>query len=167
MTTKGNTMRASGNFTRRLGVGILCLLWLVPHVRGVTNYVTNTQDSGPGSLRQAILDLNAAGGGTILFLNVTGTIFLSTSLPMITANTIIRGPNSNLQIISSCDAAPVFTIGAGTTNRLLGLAITRISCTNRTKGPLVMNYGDLTMASCEVSNNQTEWTNGGRTYLYG
>jgi len=34
--------------------------------------VTNTNDSGTGSLRQAILDANSMGGGTITF-NITGS----------------------------------------------------------------------------------------------
>ncbi|WP_315822453.1 hypothetical protein [Paraflavitalea speifideaquila] len=46
--------------------------------------VTNTYDAGPGSFRQAILDVNAAGAGphNIVF-NVYGQITILTSLPTI------------------------------------------------------------------------------------
>jgi hypothetical protein len=67
--------------------------------------VTNTNDSGTGSLRQAILDANGMGGGTITF-NIPGsgvhTISPLTVLPTITQTVIIDGytqsgssPNTN------------------------------------------------------------------------
>jgi hypothetical protein len=57
--------------------------------------VTNTNNAGPGSLRQAILDANAAGAGPhqIVF-NVHGQITLAASMPTITAkNLTIDGQN--------------------------------------------------------------------------
>lgn len=56
--------------------------------------VTTTSDSGPGSLRQAILDANArAGADTIVFGIGTGiqTITLSSALPTITDSVTIDG----------------------------------------------------------------------------
>src|SRR5256886_7587443 len=56
--------------------------------------VTNTNDSGTGSLRQAILDANSMGGGTINF-NIPGsgvhTISPLTVLPTITQTVTIDG----------------------------------------------------------------------------
>jgi hypothetical protein len=51
--------------------------------------VTNTNDSGAGSLRQAILDANAQPGGNTIHFNITGTgirrtISLLSPLPSIT-----------------------------------------------------------------------------------
>lgn len=56
--------------------------------------VTNTNNAGTGSLRQAILDMNAAGSGphTIRF-DVYGQITLLTSLPAITQTVTIDGQN--------------------------------------------------------------------------
>lgn len=57
--------------------------------------VTNTNDAGPGSLRQAILDANAAGPGphSIAF-NVYGQITILSSLPAITkSNLTVDGEN--------------------------------------------------------------------------
>lgn len=56
--------------------------------------VTNTNDSGTGSLRQAILDANSMGGGTIQF-NISGggvhTISPLSALPTITQTVTIDG----------------------------------------------------------------------------
>ena len=58
--------------------------------------VTTTADSGPGSLRQAILDSNAATGGTnTIDFAIPGqglqTITLSSALPPITTSVSIDG----------------------------------------------------------------------------
>ena len=57
--------------------------------------VTNTADSGPGSLRQAILDSNAVTGGNTIDFDIPGsgvqTIALSSGLPTITTAVLIDG----------------------------------------------------------------------------
>lgn len=54
--------------------------------------VSNLNDAGAGSLRQAILDANAAGGAdTINFSTGAGTIALATPLPAITDTVTING----------------------------------------------------------------------------
>jgi len=44
-----------------------------PALSATTFTVTNTNDSGAGSLRQAILDANAAAGADTIAFNVSGT----------------------------------------------------------------------------------------------
>jgi hypothetical protein len=60
-----------------------------------TFVVTNTNDSGPGSLRQAILDANATTGADTIVFNISGsgvqTISLSVALPNIIAPVTIDG----------------------------------------------------------------------------
>ena len=61
-----------------------------------TFVVTNTNDSGDGSLRQAIIDANGAAGGNITF-NIPGatpTIPLQSPLPPITAPVVLDGLGS-------------------------------------------------------------------------
>ena len=62
--------------------------------------VTNTNDAGPGSLRQAILDANAAGGAdTVDLSTVSGTISLTSGEMAITEGLTINGPGAlNLTI---------------------------------------------------------------------
>ncbi len=73
----------------------LKLLELEDRVTPATFTVTTTADSGAGSLRQAILDANAAGGSDFIFFNIGGggtqTIALSTPLPALTDEVIIAG----------------------------------------------------------------------------
>ncbi len=55
----------------------------------LTYTVTNTNDSGAGSLRQAIIDANAnPGDDTIIFLNGLGTITLTSGELLINSNII-------------------------------------------------------------------------------
>jgi hypothetical protein len=74
-------------------------LWrrIAPRVfaAGNTYTVTNTNDSGPGSFRQAILDANSNPGADTIAFNIPGsgihTIFPQTTLPAITGSVVIDG----------------------------------------------------------------------------
>ena len=63
--------------------------------------VTTTNDSGAGSLGQAMADVGA--GETISF-SITGTITLSSSLPTITKNMTINGPGAGSLTINDAPA---------------------------------------------------------------
>jgi hypothetical protein len=66
-----------------------------PRVAAATFTVTNTNDSGAGSLRQAILDANAASGPDSIAFNISGsgvrTIIPASPLPAITSPVTIDG----------------------------------------------------------------------------
>ena len=64
--------------------------------------VYNTNNSGAGSLRQAIADNTALGGGnTIIFSNVVaGTITLTSGELLITKNVTILGPGANVLAVN-------------------------------------------------------------------
>lgn len=70
--------------------------------------VTNTADSGPGSLRQAILDNNGTGGPNEIDFNIPGTgpfrIQPLTNLPIITTRVFINGysqPGATLNTLTN------------------------------------------------------------------
>ena len=69
-------------------------------VVGATYTVLNTNDSGAGSLRDAILSANVGGGEIVFDASVTGKISLSTNLPGLAANITITGPGTNVLTIS-------------------------------------------------------------------
>ena len=128
--------------------------------------VSNTNDSGTGSLRQAMLDANA-GGATdrrdIVLTNISGTIGLTSSLPAISVNTTITGPGANRLTVSGNYAWSIFSYNAGTTNALSGLTIANGLALD---GAGIFNVGELTVTSCTLNNNQARrW--GGAIYNAG
>ncbi len=107
-------------FLTLLAVGIC------PRAFAADLLVYNNNNSGAGSLRQAIADNNGLGGGnTIVFSNVvTGTITLFSEL-VISTNVTILGPGPNLLAISGNNNSRVFQIsGNNTVANISGLTIT-------------------------------------------
>jgi len=80
------------------------------------SYTVNaTADSGPGSLRDAITQINTSTdpGNTITF-SVTGTITLTSALPAINKPVAITGPTSGAGVtVSGGGTVWVFTINSG------------------------------------------------------
>src|SRR5436190_23162971 len=99
---------------------LVATLTLLTTARAANDVVVNNSDSGAGSLRQAILNANASGGGTITFANVTGVISLQSPLPILTANIKILGPGySQLAIVcSNTIALSILTNSANSTSSL-------------------------------------------------
>jgi len=88
-----------------------------PTQAATTFTVTNTNDSGPGSLRQAILDANANPDEDFIDFgsSVSGkTITLASQLPTITdaAGLTIDGESANITV-SGNDLVRVFAVGSG------------------------------------------------------
>ena len=98
-----------------------------------TFLVTNTNDSGAGSLRQAILDANASPGADAIYFDIAGTsvptITLASPLPAITqtvtmdATTQFTGQAEIVGTNAGSSAEGLRVRGAGTTIR--GLVINR------------------------------------------
>ena len=100
------------------------ILWILSSVlvHGATITVTNTNNAGAGTLRQAITD--AAAGDDIIF-SVTGTITLTTGELAINKNLTINGPGSSSLTISGNNSSRIFYIdGSSVTVNLSGLTIT-------------------------------------------
>src|SRR3982750_3722011 len=72
--------------------------------------VTNTNDSGPGSLRQALVDAND--GDTINFA-VTGTIALTSGELLVNKSITISGPGADILATNGNATYRVFHIAPG------------------------------------------------------
>lgn len=122
--------------------------------------VTNTNDSGAGSLRQAITDANSAGSGTINFAaGVSGIIDLTTSLPFITSNTSINGPGAAVLTVQRSFAPNtpkfvVFTTTGNSTVSISGLTI-KNGDGLLSGGGVVNEAGTLTVTNCTITNNKS------------
>ncbi len=78
---------------RPMGFAIVAFASAVSAARAATFTVTNSGDSGPGSLRQAILDANAAAGADVIDFNIPGTgpfqILPASVLPPLAGQTVL------------------------------------------------------------------------------
>jgi hypothetical protein len=110
--------------------------------------VTNTNDSGGGSLRQAILDANSMGGGTIQF-NITGTgvhtISPLTVLPPITQSVVIDATTQSGWIANT--NPPTMGINAVLTIELSGAMLGNFS-------GLTINANDCTVRGLVINSFQ-------------
>ena len=109
--------------------------------------VTNTNDSGPGSLRQALADAND--GDTISF-EVIGTIRLTTGALLIAKNVTISYPGINQFSIDGNQALFVFGLFPGKT-----AVISNLTVTNGQFG-IWNEQGMLTVSNCMVSGNSAD-----------
>jgi len=87
----------------------LCALLATAPLAAATFTVTTNADSGAGSLRQAILDANAAAGPDTIAFNITGsgvhTISPATALPTITSPVTIDGYTQAGSLANTHDAS--------------------------------------------------------------
>ncbi|HEY9174097.1 MAG TPA: right-handed parallel beta-helix repeat-containing protein, partial [Verrucomicrobiae bacterium] len=123
--------------------------------------VTTLDDSGPGSLRQAIAD--AAPGDTIDFA-VTGTITLTSGELAITNDLTIAGPGQTRLIVDGNQASRVFGVSGGTnvTVFIAGLTVTHGNGMNFGGGIAngvanfsgqFFNGASLTVSNCCITKN--------------
>jgi hypothetical protein len=139
---------------------------IVPQSVGMTFTVVNTNDSGAGSLRQAILGANAnPGADTIAFSIGTGqqTISLTSELPTITEAVVIDGttqpgfagaPIIELNGTSAGSLASGLTISGGSST-VRGLVINRFA----QMGILMQTAGDNVITGNYIGTDVTGTAN--------
>ena len=116
--------------------------------------VTNLDDSGPGSLREAMTSAIAAGGTNVITFNAIGTISLASSLPDITNSLTIAGPGPASLNISGENNVRIFhMVGGGIAVSLSGLQLGRGSAGSG-GGAVLLENGDAntTVAPIAASN---------------
>lgn len=143
---------------------LVALAVLVVHASAAIFVASNVNDSGPGSLRQAIMDANANPNGATpdeIDFNIPGTgvqtIFLATALPTIIAPVIIDGwtqPGWNGAPLIEVTAQPGvaidgLTISAGSTT-IRGLVLNGFG-----KAIAVSSNGNNTISGCYLGTNNT------------
>lgn len=111
-------------------------------VTKITSYtvaVTNTNDSGAGSLRQAIANTNAAGGGTITFAIPTSDPGYNSSTGVWTIKPSYVGGGVSLPVISSPTILDGWSQGGPTYNGAPLIDINGVNATDGTLGSFGFN----------------------------
>ena len=136
-----------------LGISLGLLLWVAApapaEVGSISFHVTNNNDSGPGSLRQAIIDANLAAAGNnvqILFDN-TFTINLTSSLPQLGYPDVeVAGKKSTVNYGSVTNGNGVVLVNGGT--------IADLTVANCASGAgFLCGGGQCTLSGCTASGN--------------
>ena len=156
-------------YSCRCTVRLCILVWFALHLsfatqtHAATITVTNTNDSGPGSLRQA---LRAANDGDTVIFAVTGTIALTSGGLPINKSLTISGPGKDQLSIDGNQALLVFGIFPDKTAAISGLTIRNAQSGILNDGTVIVtncvlsnsydglsNYGAATVSSCVLTGN--------------
>ncbi len=137
-----------------LGAVLCCALVCVTaiSVQANTITVTNINDSGPGSLRQALAGAND--GDTIDFA-VTGTIGLTSGELLVNKSITISGaaPNSLVVRRSSNTQFRIFHVMPSVTATIAGLTINSGEAGQQGGGGILNDHATLTIDNCAVHNS--------------
>ncbi|PYJ13000.1 MAG: hypothetical protein DME94_11405 [Verrucomicrobia bacterium] len=134
---------------------LVALVWATAMLAsGDTITVINTNDSGPGSLRQALAAVND--GDTINFDSALNgqTILLTTAELAIAKNVTISGPSANLLAVSRGQNAPdfrIFHVAPNHTVIIQGMTITH--GIDVTGAGIWNDHATLTVNSCAITGN--------------
>jgi hypothetical protein len=117
--------------------------------------VSSLADSGPGTLRAAILAADAGSGSaqfTIGF-SVTGTIDLQSPLPDLNNHISIQGPGASSLTVDlnpwAAFGSSIISVDSGQTASITGLTI----LANDVAGGIA-NYGGMTVSGCTISGGR-------------
>ena len=119
------------------------LLAATMSAHAATITITNTNDSGPGSLRQALAVVHD--GDRITFA-VSGVIRLTSGGLVVARNVTISGPGANQLSIDGNQGPSVFSVDTIAT-------ISGLTIRNGSAG--IENTGTLTVSNCVLSGNST------------
>src|SRR5947208_11910976 len=147
MKTKHIAQSAFLQLSARICLALVCAAAVSAHANIIT--VTNTNDSGPGSLRQALTDAND--GDTIEFA-VTGTIGLTSGELLVDKSITVSGPGAENLAVNGNNQSRVFHIASGQTVTISGMTITNGHVSDSCGG-IYNDHAVLTLNGCTISDN--------------
>ena len=165
-------------------IALFCLMQI--GYAQTTFTVTNTNDSGVGSLRQAILDAEADPGADIIdATSAAGTITLASSLPNVTQGLTINGNPSVSLIVDGNNTCRPFFIGGNleTSTEAPVVALNDLTIQNGLAlgenatgnsgggagmgGAMFINNGQVTMTNVVLDGNVAQGGIGGNSSSFG
>lgn len=150
------TMSALGRIARRAISTIFTIGAIAMYANAATFTVTNTDDSGPGSLRQAISDANGSPFNDSIDFALSGcpcVITLTSGELSITNNgsVTINGPGAGQLSVSGNNASRIFFINTGAGAVINGITVTGGNYNGSAGG--IDNRGTLALTDSTVSGN--------------
>src|SRR2546421_5161814 len=123
--------------------------------------VLNLNDSGAGSLRQAVLLSNLSpGADTINFAaGLTGTIALTSGQLNILGSLAVNGPGADKITVSGSNASRVFAVAGPINVTISGLTVAQGKATQG--GGLFNLGGNLSLSNMVVAGNPAQGSSGG------
>src|SRR6476660_437207 len=136
-------------------LALFCTTGMPAYATTIT--VTNTNDSGPGSLRQALADVQ--NGDTIVFkLGGAATISLTSGELVINKDIAVNGPGANLLTIARAQGAPsfrIFNVVPVHTVTIQGQTITNghTNASPVSGGGIYNDHSNVTVNKCVLTDN--------------
>jgi hypothetical protein len=137
-----------------LGVGAALGTGATAHAQDFA--VTNLNDAGSGSLRQAVLDANGASGADkVLFQSsLTGTLNLSSGQLLVTGPTEFIGPGADKLTITENQPQGIFYLQPAASGTQIKMSALKLSGANASNGSAITSRdADLTLANMNISGN--------------
>jgi Right handed beta helix region len=160
VTTGNNGYAAKVNYDLVTGIGTPKVVSLLTELVKTSTVVTNVNDSGPGSLRQAVLTANSLASGQIVsfdssVFSSSKTINLTSGAIPITDTLTISGPGSKRVLVSAGGLSRIFEIdkpgSSGNTITINGLDLSGGSVASD-GGAIYDNDEALTMTDVIIKN---------------
>ncbi|HEX3131376.1 MAG TPA: IPTL-CTERM sorting domain-containing protein [Thermoanaerobaculia bacterium] len=141
---------------RKTAVTLGAALAAVPAAQAATFTVSNLDDSGPGSLRQAILDSNGAAGADAIDFQagLTGAIVLSSGQLVVTDSVDIQGPGALDLAVTGLGDSRLFYLYSG--QALIDVTISGLTLAggNADHGGAIADLGEnLVLDSVAITGN--------------
>ncbi|MBI1840837.1 MAG: hypothetical protein HYR88_08325, partial [Verrucomicrobia bacterium] len=122
--------------------------------------VTSLQNAGDGSLREAIHNANATGGGEISLSNLTGNVLLTKALPVLVRDISLLGPGAYQLLITGSNMNSAVQIDTNAHCLISGLSFSGLKANSATRGAAISNVGSLKVLGCRFENNSTVLSGG-------
>jgi hypothetical protein len=159
MKKKRSAQSARVNLRIRICLALFCSVSMSAYADIIT--ITNTNDSGPGSLRQGLADAN---DGDIITFAVFGTIGLTSGELLVAKSITISGPGASNLAVNANAKSRVFHIAPGKTVAISALTITNGFADKQPVldgGGIYNDHATLTVGNCTISNNSAFRDGGG------